>query len=169
MKKNGFTLIEILIVIAILGIIGTVMIGLLNPIDQIRKSNDAKRKVALEQIQRALELYYQDRGQYPPSSSNFKIFVNPTTYNWGSAWTPYINVLPADPNPTKTFIYYSPAASNGQTYYLYANLERGAKDPQACNGGSACTSITSGGAGAPTATACGATCNYGISSPNVSP
>ncbi|MEK7571376.1 MAG: type II secretion system protein GspG [Patescibacteria group bacterium] len=167
--KKGFTLIEILVIIAVLGVLASAVLFVLNPMDQIRKSNDAKRKASLGQVQSALELYYQDTGRYPASSSNFQLYINNVTISWGNSWMPYMSKLPTDPTFGKTFVYYSPASSNGQTYYLYANLERGAKDAQVCNAGNACTSITSGGAGAPSATACGGTCNYGVSSPNTVP
>lgn len=166
MRMKGFTLIELIIALAILGVLAAALITLLNPFEQVRKSNDAKRKTALEQMQRALEMYYQDYGRYPASSADYKISVNNVTIPWGSAWQPYINQIPSDPNLTKTYIYYVPAASSGQTYYLYANLERGAKDPQVCNGGAVCQSITTGG---PASNACGGLCNYGVSSPNVVP
>lgn len=164
--SQGFTLIELIISLAILGVLAAALITMLNPFEQVRKSNDAKRKTSLEQMQRALEMYYQDNGRYPVQSADFKISVNNVTIPWGSAWSPYLSKLPSDPNATKTYIYYSPAAASGQTYYIYANLERGAKDPQACNNGLACTSITSGG---PATNACGGLCNYGVSSPNVVP
>lgn len=169
MLRKGFTLIEMLIVLAVIGVLAATVAVMINPVDQIRKSNDAKRKTGLEQLQRSLELYYQDNGRYPASSADYKIYIGSTALAWGAAWQPYMSKLPSDPIPGRTFIYYVPATANGQTYYLYTSLERGAKDPQVCNNGSACTSITTGGAGFPTATACGATCNYGISSPNVAP
>jgi hypothetical protein len=77
--------------------------------------------------------------------------------------------LPMDPIAQNTYVYYSPATSNGQTYYLYANLETGGLNPQACNKGLACLSLLAGTAGFPTANACGGVCNYGVSSANVSP
>jgi len=169
LKARGFTLVEMLIVLAVLGVLATAILLTLNPIEQLHKANDAKRKTDLSQVKRALDLYYDDNGRYPASSVDFKIVNVATTLNWGSAWQPYMNALPKDPKSSNTYEYYSPAAANGQTYYIYANLERGAKDPQACNSGNACTSILTGGAGFPVANSCGGTCNYAISSPNVAP
>lgn len=168
--SKGFTLIELLVVIAILGIVAAVLLTDINPVAQLQKSSDAHRKTDLESLQRALELYYQDNGSYPVSTNNL-ITINGTQLNWGSAWNsaaagqPYMNSLPKDPSsPTYKYVYYSPAG--GQSYYLYAHLQR-TNDPQACNSGNACTTL--GGAGFPAANACGATCNYGVSSPNVTP
>lgn len=167
--SRGFTLVEMLIVIALVGVIAATLIFGINPIGQLQKSNDAHRKSDLAAIQKALELYYQDNGSYPASSADFKIYINASTKNWGTSWSPYITTLPKDPIPTNTYVYYSPASSNGQTYYLYATLQRGASDKQGCNNGNACVSLSQGVAGFPTANACGGICNYGVSSPNVSP
>ena len=167
--QSGFTLVEILIVIAMLSVIATVLMSTLNPLEQIKKGTDAKRKSNLEQIQRALEMYYHDNNAFPASSGDYKIMVGATAYLWGDPWLPYINELPRDPSPGQSYIYYSPASSNGQTYYLYASLERGGKDPDACNDGNGCTSLSSGNPGAPPVNACGGVCNFGLSSSNVSP
>jgi general secretion pathway protein G len=165
---RGFTLIELLVVLGILGILAAALLVTINPVAQLQKGNDARRKSDLESTQRALELYYQDNGSYPPSSSSYTITNSGISVNWGSSWQPYIATLPKDPSSTDAYVYYSPPSSNGQSYYLYASLQRGANDPDVCNGGSACKSIQAGG-GFPAATACGATCNYGVSSTNVSP
>ncbi len=168
--QKGFTLVEMLIVLGIVGIVATMLIVGINPLDQIRKSSDTDRKSDIAQLQKALELYYQDNGSYPPSSADYKLYIGTTTLAWGTAsWLPYMSKLPKDPSPQRSYVYYVPASSNGQTYYIYSSLERGAKDPQVCNAGNACVSITAGVAGFPTAAACGSTCNYGVSSPNVSP
>jgi len=166
--KNGFTLIELLVVIAILGMLVVATFAIINPFEQVKKSDDAKRKSDFVQIKNALELYYQDHGgQYPKSSTNYQIIntvgINNTTLLWGSPWPPYMNMLPRDPLPTNSYVYYSP---NGQTYYLYASLERGRSDSQSCNKGNACASLSQNGI---PANACGGICNYGISSPNVTP
>jgi len=134
--------------------------------EQFQKSRDARRKSDLSQIQKALETYYNDIGQYPESSSDWKIKSDTNTaLNWGSSGWQYIGTLPKDPSGSLNYVYYSPAGR--QSYYLYANLERGVNDPQACNQGAACSSAVTFELG----TKCGvpsATCNYGISSPNVS-
>jgi len=165
---KGFTLIEMIVVIAVLGILAATVLVAINPEAQLQKSNDAHRKADLESLQHALELYYQDNGSYPASSGNFQILSGTTTLTWGSSWQPYMATLPKDPTLSNTYVYYAPANANGQTYYLYANLERGSADQQACNKGNACQSIGSG-SGFPGANACGGVCNYGVSSTNVSP
>jgi general secretion pathway protein G len=158
-SQKGFTLIELLVVLGVLGIIAGVILAAINPIAQIQKSNDAKRKSDLEQMQRALELYYQDNNKYPPSTGN-KI----NNISWGSVWTGYMSSLPNDPIPSHHYVYV--VTNTQQTYYLYANLERGKYDPQACNAmGTACPNATANSVGS----SCGAVCNYGVSSPNTSP
>jgi hypothetical protein len=136
------------------------LIVVLNPLAQIQKTNDARRKSDLSQIQKAVETYYNDFGYYPvadTSTSNYRIKADATTtLEWGSTGWQYINALPKDPSSTRNYVYCSPSSSNGQSYYLYTSLERGGNQslPTGCSGAS-----------------CGAsaTCNYGVSSPNVSP
>lgn len=165
---RGFTLVEMIVVLGLLGIIVTTIMATLNPFTQLQKSNDAHRKADLEQIQHGLEMYYQDNGRYPDSSPNFEIQNGTAAVAWGSSWQPYITVLPKDPVAANTYVYYSPASSAGQSYYLYANLQRGTSDPQACNKGNACASIGSA-VGFPTTNSCGGVCNYAVTSTNVSP
>lgn len=162
LPSKGFTLIELIVAIGILAIFSTFLVTVLNPFEQFKKASDSQRKSDLAQIQRALEAYYQDFGQYPTSSNN-KISYNSSTLEWGSAWAPYIDILPKDLNQSKTYIYIS--GSNGQSYFLYSSLDRGGRDPQACNAsGTACSNVPGG-------VTCGGSniCNYGVSSPNVSP
>ncbi len=159
---TGFTLIELIVAVGVLAIFATFLLTTLNPFEQFKKAADAQRKNDLAQIQRAIEAYYQDFGTYPASSNN-KISYNSSTLEWGSTWSPYIDVLPKDPSGSNSYIYVS--GSNGQSYFLYASLDRGGKDPQACNSaGTACPNV-------PLGVTCGSgkICNYGVSSPNVSP
>ncbi|MBI2028738.1 MAG: type II secretion system protein GspG [Candidatus Levybacteria bacterium] len=157
MLERGFTLIELLIVIGIVGALVSAVMIVLNPLTQIQKANDARRKSDLEQIQRALEVFYNDIGRYP-SATNSKITdLSGSEVDWGDPWTPYMSKLPEDPSsPTNTYVYDS--SSGEQSYRLYASLER-ADDPQSCGG--VCPNAGT--------LNCGGDCNYGVTSPNVSP
>ena len=160
-KESGFTLIELIVVIGIISIMAIAVLAVLDPSSQIKKANDARRKADLSQIQKALETYYQDNGNYPAVGSGYKLTdKSGTIVNWGSSWSPYMNVIPKDSTLSHTYVYYSP---DRQSYYLYANLERGIKDPQVCNGVLNCASVPAG------VNCGGVVCNYGVSSVDVSP
>lgn len=162
-KSRGFTFVELLIVITVIGILITGFVVIINPVAQIQKAQDSKRKTDLAQIQKALEVYYQTNRTYPPNPAegDYRMQgLDGITVNWGDQWLPFIGNLPKDSNISKKYVYYS----TGQTYYLYASLDRGKEDSQACNYGNDCKRV-------PSANLCGSgnVCNYGVSSPNVSP
>lgn len=60
---KGFTLIELLVVIAIIGLLASVVLVSLNSARQ--KSRDAKRVSDMNQLAKALELFYNDAAGYP--------------------------------------------------------------------------------------------------------
>jgi prepilin-type N-terminal cleavage/methylation domain-containing protein len=159
-RVAGFTLMELLVVIGIIGTLVGGVIVVMDPIAQLGKARDAERKSDLTQIQRALEIYYDDFQQYPPTG-------NLSELNSSSA--KYMEKVPTDPTSTK-FQYRYIAVSGQQMYRLYAHLES-KKDPQACDQ----TDPLANCLNAPTdSTKCGvsgtpANCNYGVSSPNTSP
>jgi general secretion pathway protein G len=93
MKKNktGFTLIELLVVIAIIGLLSTLSILALN---QARaRARDAKRVADVKQIQTALEMYYNDVGDYPTVAS---MAAGLPIY---SANGTYMRAIPTPPTP----------------------------------------------------------------------
>lgn len=146
-----------------IGILAAATFVILNPVDQLQKGRDNQRKSDLSQIQKVLEQYYRDNGRYPASSTDYKIVrLDGSTAEWGAEWLPYMAKLPKDPTTSNRYAYYS----TGQAYYLYAAIERGVKDPRACNAGDACKSLS--GRGFPATDVCGGVCSYGVSSANVS-
>ncbi|HEX8965761.1 MAG TPA: type II secretion system protein [Patescibacteria group bacterium] len=170
-NQKGFTLIELVVVIGILAILAAFVFALLDPLTQFQKSDDGKRKFDLAQVQRALEQYYQDYGRYPQANGSYQILDSGgTPVPWGSTttlWQRYMTVLPNDPlSPSRKYVYY--VDTSGQKYWIYASLERGTKDPNVCTSGGSgiCSSLTSNGI---SSTACGQKCNFGVSSPNVTP
>jgi prepilin-type N-terminal cleavage/methylation domain-containing protein len=160
LRNKGFTLIELIIVIGILGVLAVAAVVALNPIAQFQKANDVRKKSDLAQIQRALESYYQDNNSYPVViASPYQI----PGVAWGKSWEPYMTLLPQDPDSSKQYVYYS----DGQTYYIYASLDRGSNDAQACNN-DLCSAPT--GSSIDMKTACGGgPCDFGVSSPDVTP
>jgi type II secretory pathway pseudopilin PulG len=177
-SEFGLTLVELIVVVGIMSILAVASIVALDPMSQFQKASDSRRKSDLSQIQKAIESYYQDNGKYPASSISTPVNrildpgTNPpstiTTIDWGKPWSPYMNLVPQDPSSFKNYVYYS----TGQAYYLYASLDRGSKDPQACPNGQCSSFVKYGGqVNVDPSTACGAggQCNFGVSSPNVSP
>src|SRR3989338_4818383 len=65
--KLGFTLIELIVVISIIGILTT--IGTATYTTAQQKSRDARRKQDLGALKSALILYYRDYKEYPPVCS----------------------------------------------------------------------------------------------------
>jgi prepilin-type N-terminal cleavage/methylation domain-containing protein len=138
--SSGFTLLELLVVMIILALLAG--IGLMSFGTVQQKSRDSARKQDLASISKALELYHNDYGSYPLSSSidgqiegcgmdALEACV------WGEIWsnssddTLYMNMLPKD--PLTNWKYYYRQENNG--YYLFARLENEEDPSMALSGG----------------------------------
>lgn len=92
-KKNGFTIIELIVVVAIIAVLAAIVITNVNI--YMVKARDARRKADIKQIMLALEMYYADNGQYPTGS-----WLTSNNTNWATLQTalaPYLRSLPKDP------------------------------------------------------------------------
>lgn len=63
--SKGFTLVELLIVIALLGVIATIVIAAINPIEQANRAADAGMKADSSQLVSALDRYYASHNIFP--------------------------------------------------------------------------------------------------------
>jgi len=100
-KKNAFTLIELLMVIAILSILVSITIPRISS-----RKEEAKRMKALIQIQlymQALEKYKLDNNNYPSTEEGLKILTNSSYLQ--------AKTIPLDPWGAK-YIYLSPGPDN---------------------------------------------------------
>ncbi len=70
-QQKGFTLVELLIVIAIIGVLAGVLLVALNPFEQFARARDAGRVSAVTQIGRAVANYYTSHAgnTFPPTST----------------------------------------------------------------------------------------------------
>ena len=99
--RTGFTLVEIMIVVAIIAIIASIAIP--NLVRAQQMARDAKRIADLKQIRNALELFFSDNGYYPQSDcgwdcNDYRYSYNSTSWNMLAAeLAPYIAKLPVDP------------------------------------------------------------------------
>ena len=99
-SQSGFTLIEILIVVAIIGILaGLVVPKLLERPEEARR---VKARIQIEQIQAALKLYYLDNGSYPTTEQGLEALIQkPPVGKSVNKWRPggYLegDQVPVDP------------------------------------------------------------------------
>lgn len=64
-KQAGFTMIELLIVISILGILAVAVLAAINPIEQINRGRDTGSRSDAEQALSAMDRFYAFNGYYP--------------------------------------------------------------------------------------------------------
>ncbi len=122
LNEKGFTLIEFLVVIAIIGLLSTLAVVALGNARQ--KSRDARRLSDLKQLQTALELYYTDQTAYPAGSAvtlgdSTHACLNSTGFAATGCANPYMGQVPSDPLAAQSYTYTSASG----TYSVTATLE----------------------------------------------
>jgi general secretion pathway protein G len=145
MKKDGFTLVELLVAVGVLALL--VGISLVAFRGSQAAARDAQRRTELEEIRTALEVYRTDNGSYPGTSGNAE--VAGVLHNL--LVTPgYMASIPLDPRHTANRYYYY-TGDSGVTYGVCARLELDTVQDDTCGVARPC-----GSAGV---------CSYGLTNP----
>lgn len=95
-KQSGFSLIEIMVVVVILGILASIVVPkIINRPDEARI---VKAKQDVSAIQNALDLYKLDNGTYPTTDQGLAaLVVKPESNPIPQDWKQYLKSLPKDP------------------------------------------------------------------------
>jgi len=129
--NGGFTLIELMVVIVILGILA----GLIIPriMGRPEEARQMKARIQIESIETALKLYKLDNGTYPSTEQGLQALVEPPTVGelpkaWRAGGYLEKGKVPKDPWGNE-FIYLSPGVHGDYDLVSYgADGESGGED-----------------------------------------
>lgn len=95
-KQTGFTLLEIMVVVAIIAILSTVVvINIAGNVDEARLS---RAKQDIQSLSTALQLYRNDNASYPSTQQGLDaLLARPSGNPPAPNWKPYLSKLPLDP------------------------------------------------------------------------
>lgn len=117
LKQRGFSLIELMIVLVILGLIA----GIVGPqaMKYLGKGKTKSAKVQVENISSALDMYRLEVGSYPSSSQGLKALVSAPSgaRGWGG---PYLKKMDVPVDPWNNEYQYKRPGSEGHPYDLYS-------------------------------------------------
>jgi len=111
------TLSEIVVVVAILGLLILLTVFSFKPTLQLARARDSRRKADLKKISVAVEDY---SGDHP--CSPVKVYENSETCRPATEFAAYLNPVPCDPQTKKPYSY-KRLDPNCKQYAVYATLE----------------------------------------------
>lgn len=121
---KGFTLIEVLVAVAIITVLGLLVISTL--LSQIFKGRDAKRKADINRIKIAVEEYEKDTNCFPQYVVCGNVSTQPIY--------PYLNNVPCDPNTKASYTYEGGGSATCPNWYRIYTVLENKNDPSIISG-----------------------------------
>ncbi|MFF8801551.1 MULTISPECIES: type II secretion system major pseudopilin GspG [unclassified Methylobacterium] len=113
--EAGFSLVELLVVLAIIGMIATMVTP--QVIGYLGRAKSETARIQVKNIAQAVELYYLDQGTYPTGQQGLQALVQSTGATWRG---PYIRDTRGLMDPwNQPYLYRSPG-SKGKPYEIYS-------------------------------------------------
>ncbi len=95
-RSRGFTLVEIMVVVVIIGILAALIVPRV-----VGRTDDARAVAAKQDVaatMQALKLYRLDNGRYPTTEQGLQaLFTKPQSQPVPSNWKQYLDKVPKDP------------------------------------------------------------------------
>ena len=130
-KQTGFTLIEMMIVVAIMAIMSAMLAPTL--FNQVSKAEKARTASDIRQIESALKFYRLDNYRYPTQSQGLQALITAPSGSEATSWNgPYLETVPKD--AWKQDYRYANPGTHGKTvevYTLGADNTQGGTDSNA--------------------------------------
>ena len=94
--QKGFTLIELMVVLVIIGVLAALIVP--SVLDRADDARSTAAKTDIANLVQALKLYKLDNQRYPSADQGLQALVaKPTVGDVPTNWRPYLDKLPNDP------------------------------------------------------------------------
>ncbi|MBE7244699.1 MAG: type II secretion system major pseudopilin GspG [Actinomycetospora chiangmaiensis] len=111
--QDGFSLVELLVVLAIIGMIASLVTP--QVLGYLGRAKGETARIQVKNIAQAVELYYLDLGDYPTSEQGLAALVQPTGPGWRG---PYVRDARGLTDPWgRAYLYRSPGSQGPYEVY----------------------------------------------------